>query len=87
MFRSLSTGVRRARSTAFLRSCLPTFTLMLCCCLPVAQAQSKRERDLDALKARMTVAEARYREALVKRYRKVLSTFKAKTEKSKENIG
>ncbi len=28
-----------------------------------------------------------YREALFKRYRKVLSTFKAKTEKSKENIG
>lgn len=66
MFRSPSTGVRRARPIAFLRSCLPTFTLMLCCCLPVAQAQSKRERDLDALKARMTVAEARYREALVK---------------------
>ena len=39
---SLSAGVRRARPSAFLRTCLPTFALMLCCCLPVAQAQSKR---------------------------------------------
>lgn len=33
---------------------------------PEAHAQSRRERELDALKARMTVAEARYRDALVK---------------------
>jgi len=66
MFRSVSPGRRRARPYVSLRAFLPAFALMLCCCLPVAQAQSKRERELDALKARMTVAETRYREALVK---------------------
>lgn len=47
---------------------LALFIAAVAIALPVgeAAAQSKRERDVAALQARMTVAEARYRDALVK---------------------
>ena len=62
----MSAGGRLARPNALLRSFAPLLALSLLLVLPSVHAQSRRERDLDALKARMTVAETRYREALVK---------------------
>jgi membrane-bound lytic murein transglycosylase D len=58
---------RFARSGAPSRL-LPVLALLAIAVFPhsEAQAQSRRDRELDALKARMTVAEARYRDAVVK---------------------
>ena len=65
MFRFAVLSGRSARAAL---AAVPLLLVSLCVALPVpeAQAQSRRDREFEALKNRMTLAETRYREALVK---------------------